>query len=43
MMQKVWISQPNALVDKREMVEIKHELLSRRQRKSGHPLNITWM
>lgn len=29
---KVWISQPNALVDKREMVEIKHELLSRRQK-----------
>ena len=26
------ISQPNALVDKREMVEIKHELLSRRQK-----------
>lgn len=29
---KVWINQPNALVDKREMVEIKHGLIERRQK-----------
>lgn len=29
---KVWINQPNALVDKREMVEIKHGLITRRQK-----------
>lgn len=29
---KVWINQPNALVDKREMVEIKHNLITRRQK-----------
>lgn len=29
---QVWVNQPNALVDKREMVEIKHGLLTRRQK-----------
>lgn len=29
---KVWVNQPNALVDKREMVEIKHGLITRRQK-----------
>lgn len=29
---KVWISQPQALTDKREMVEIKHNLVERRQK-----------
>ncbi len=29
---KVWITQPQAIVDKREMVEIKHELVERRQK-----------
>ncbi len=29
---KVWINQPHALVDKREMVEIKHDLIERRQK-----------
>lgn len=29
---KVWISQPQALADKREMVEIKHNLVERRQK-----------
>lgn len=29
---QVWINQPNALVDKREMVEIKHGLITRRQK-----------
>lgn len=29
---RVWINQPTALVDKREMVEIKHDLITRRQK-----------
>lgn len=29
---KVWLTQPQALVDKREMVEIKHDLVERRQK-----------
>lgn len=29
---KIWINQTTALVDKREMVEIKHELITRRQK-----------
>lgn len=29
---KVWVDQPTALVDKREMVEIKHDLIGRRQK-----------
>lgn len=29
---KVWINQPNALVDRRELVEIKHGLITRRQK-----------
>jgi len=28
---KVWVAQANALTDKKEMVEVKHELLVRRQ------------
>ena len=29
---RVWVTQPQAIVDKREMVEIKHNLLERRQK-----------
>ena len=29
---RVWIEQPQALVDQKEMVEIKHDLLVRRQK-----------
>lgn len=29
---KIWVNQTTALVDKREMVEIKHELITRRQK-----------
>lgn len=32
---KVWVSQPQAIVDKREMVEIKHNLLERRKKLRG--------
>ena len=30
--QRVWLTHANALVDSREMVELKHELLTRRQK-----------